>query len=77
MAPAFYVPGYEGMTPQSPQCPVTIVHGWSDEIIPWANSVRYAEQCSARLVLLDSDHRLANVLPEIGDYFGAFLDSMN
>ena len=77
MAPAFYVPGYENQTPEPPACPLTIVHGWRDEIIPWQNSVRFGEACHARLVLLDSDHRLTDVLDEVGHHFSLFLDSMH
>jgi dienelactone hydrolase len=77
MAPAFYVAGYEEHTPASPACPVTIVHGWRDEIIPWQNSVRFAEECHARLLLLDSDHRLTDVLEELGHHFKLFLDSLS
>jgi alpha/beta superfamily hydrolase len=77
MAPAFYVPGYESQTPEPPACPLTIVHGWRDEIIPWQNSVRYGEVCHARLVLLDSDHRLTDVLDEVGHHFSLFLDSIS
>jgi pimeloyl-ACP methyl ester carboxylesterase len=76
MAPAFYVPGYEDKTPAPPACPITIVHGWRDEIIPWQNSVRYSEACHARLVLLDSDHRLTDVLDDVGYQFNLFLDSI-
>jgi alpha/beta superfamily hydrolase len=77
MAPAFFVPGYENQTPEPPACPLTIVHGWRDEIIPWQNSVRYGEACHARLVLLDSDHRLTDVLDEVGHHFNLFLDSIS
>ena len=73
MAPAFYMPGYEEHTPAYPNCPVTIVHGWHDEIVPWQNSVRFAESGSANLVLLDSDHRLTDVLDDIARQFQLFL----
>ena len=76
VAPAFFVPGYEEQTPGAPACPLTIVHGWQDEIIPWQNSVRYAQACHARLVLLDSDHRFTDVLEEIGHHFSLFLDAI-
>ncbi len=45
LAPAFFMPGYEQYTPKPPPgCPVTIVHGWNDTIVPPENSVRYAQQ---------------------------------
>jgi len=40
LAPAFYMPGYEQFTPRPAACPVTIVHGWNDDIVPAANSVQ-------------------------------------
>jgi len=73
LAPAFFMPGYEHLTPPPPACPVTIVHGWHDAVVPWENSLRYAKQCSARLLLLDGDHRLIENLPEIEAYFDVFL----
>lgn len=72
MAPAFYLPGYEGDV--TPHCAnVELVHGWRDELIPPAHSVGYAEQCRARLHLLDSDHRLTSAVTDIALLFDHFL----
>jgi len=76
MAPAFFVPGYEDYTPKAPDCPVTIVHGRHDEIIPWQNSVRYADNNNSRVVLLNSDHRLIDALPEVVMQFELFLSDL-
>ncbi len=73
MAPAFYVPGYEQYVPPPPACPVTIVHGWRDDVVPWEGSVRYAARSRARLTLVDGDHRLTANLPELARLFGMFL----
>ncbi len=73
LAPAFYVPGYEDFTPQAPECPITIVHGRHDEVIPWQNSVKYADNNNSRVVLLNSDHRLIDALPEVVTQFEVFL----
>lgn len=73
MAPAFYVPGYEQYVPPAPGCPVTIVHGWRDDVVPWEGSVRYAAPARARLLLVDGDHRLTDSLAEIGALFRLFL----
>jgi pimeloyl-ACP methyl ester carboxylesterase len=73
MAPAFYVPGYEAHVPPPPACPVTIVHGWRDDVVPWEGSVRYAQPARARLVLLDGDHRLTSSLREVSALFRVFL----
>jgi pimeloyl-ACP methyl ester carboxylesterase len=73
MAPAFYVPGYEQYVPLPPACPVTIVHGWRDDVVPWEGSVRYGRDCGARLVLLEGDHRLTTSLYAVTAQFRLFL----
>lgn len=77
MAPAFYVPGYEQYVPPPPACPVTIVHGWRDTVVPWQGSVRYAETARARLTLVDGDHRLTANLAEVRALFGLFLRELS
>lgn len=76
MAPAFEVPGYEQLVPPAPACPVTIVHGWRDDVVPWRGSVRYAESGRCRLLLLDGDHRLTASLDDVGAMFRVFLKDM-
>jgi alpha/beta superfamily hydrolase len=73
LAPAFFMPGYEQYTPEPAQCPITIVHGWNDDIVPVDNSIRYARQHRATLHVLDSDHRLTANLPEVCELLDAFL----
>ena len=73
LAPAFYMPGYERYTPAPAACPVTIVHGWSDDVVPVANSIRWAQQYKATLHILDSDHRLTANLDEVCDLLDRFL----
>jgi predicted alpha/beta-hydrolase family hydrolase len=77
MAPAFYVPGYEQYVPPPPACPVTIVHGWRDDVVPWTGSVRYAERSRCRLALVDGDHRLTANLGEVSDLFRIFLRELD
>lgn len=77
MAPAFYVSGYEEHVPPAPSCPVTIVHGWRDEVVPWEGSVRYAAPCRARLALIDGDHRLTANLTEVTLLFRVFLRDLD
>jgi pimeloyl-ACP methyl ester carboxylesterase len=77
MAPAFYVPGYEDLTPQPADCPVTIVHGWRDEVVPVENSVRFAREHRASLHVLDTDHRMQDKIREIGYYFEYFLITLD
>jgi predicted esterase len=62
LAPAYYMEGYEDLTPVPPKMPIYIVHGWHDDIVPVENSIRFARACSATLHLVDGDHRLtANI----------------
>ena len=74
LAPAFYMPGYESLTPGAPGCPMTIVHGWRDDVVPVDNSIRYARACRASLHIIDGDHRLTDQLDEINELLSRFLE---
>jgi len=73
LAPAYYMEGYEKLTPSPPSMPIAIVHGWHDDIVPVENSIRYARECSASLYLLDGDHRLTENIAAINDYLEQFV----
>lgn len=73
LAPAFFMAGYEQYTPTPAACPIEIVHGWNDDIVPVANSIRFAQLYRARLHVLDADHRLTTCLDEICKLFDLFL----
>jgi len=73
LAPAFFMPGYEQYTPVPATCPVEIVHGWNDDIVPPQNSIRFAQQYRSHLHLLDSDHRLTAHIGPICELFELFL----
>ena len=73
LAPAFYMPGYEQYTPAPARCPIAIVHGWNDDVVPIDNSIRYARQCKATLHILDSDHRLTAAISEVCELLDGFL----
>ena len=74
LAPAYFMEGYEELTPDAPAIPICIVHGWHDDIVPVENSIRYARACSATLHLVDGDHRLTANIEEINNYLGQFLE---
>jgi pimeloyl-ACP methyl ester carboxylesterase len=76
LAPAYFMAGYESLTPEPPAIPITIVHGWHDDIVPVENSIRYARNCSATLHLVDGDHRLTANLDEINAYLRHFLTTL-
>lgn len=73
MAPAFFMPGFEQYTPVPGRCPIDIVHGWNDDVVPAQNSIRFAQQYRATLHLIDSDHRLTANLGEVCELFDLFL----
>jgi fermentation-respiration switch protein FrsA (DUF1100 family) len=77
LAPAYYMEGYEELTPGAPAIPITIVHGWDDDIVPVENSIRFSKACNATLHLVDGDHRLSANIDEITDYLIRFIHNLN
>ncbi len=73
LAPAFFMPGYEALTPPVPPCPVEIVHGWHDEIVPVDHTLRWARPAAVTVHLLDTDHRMHAAIDPINVLFAAFL----
>ena len=75
MAPALDLPGCPAIDTNAwrEEMDKEVVHGWRDDVVPPAGSIRLAQQKRARLHLLDDDHRLGATLPEIGWLFGQFL----
>jgi pimeloyl-ACP methyl ester carboxylesterase len=77
LAPAYYMPGYEDLTPSAPKIPVSIVHGWDDAVVPVGNSIRFAQECKATLHVVDGDHRLTANIDEICYYLTRFIDELS
>lgn len=73
LAPAFFMRGYEQYTPVPAECPIAIVHGWNDDIVPVENAIRFAREYKCELHVLDSDHRLTDNILQICDLFDRFL----
>jgi pimeloyl-ACP methyl ester carboxylesterase len=73
LAPAYYMSGYETLTPKAPDIPTTIVHGWHDDIVPVDNSIRFARECAATLHIVDGDHRLTANIDAINAYLERFV----
>lgn len=63
MAPAIYMPGIPELSRGLPDCPITLVHGWRDEVIPYEQSMRFAKENRLALHLVESDHRLHSAIP--------------
>ncbi len=77
LAPAYYMEGYEELTPLAPAIPTCIVHGWHDDVVPADNSIRFARGCGAELHLIDGDHRLTDNVVEICAYLKRFVGRLN
>jgi pimeloyl-ACP methyl ester carboxylesterase len=73
LAPAYYMEGFEALTPPPPAIPIVIVHGWRDDVVPVRNSIRYAGNCMATLHVVNGDHRLTANLDEINCYLRRFV----
>ena len=76
LAPAFYMPGYEALTPAPPGMPMAIVHGWRDDVVPVDASIRYARAARAALHIIDGDHRLTEQIALINDLLERFLANL-
>jgi predicted esterase len=74
LAPAYYMEGYEDLTPTPPSMPICIVHGWHDDTVPVENSIRFARECSATLQLVNGDHRLTENIDSINEYLELFIE---
>lgn len=76
LAPAYYMPRHEQLTPKPPAIPIGIVHGWRDDVVPVDNSIRYARSCHAELHLVDGDHRLTENIDDINYYLRRFIEKI-
>ena len=76
LAPAFFMPGYEELTPTPPELPIAIVHGWRDDVVPVENSIRFAQSCNAELHIVDGDHRLTENIDDINYHLRRFIEKI-
>jgi len=77
LAPAYFMPGYEELTPPPGDIPLVIVHGWRDDVVPVDNSIRYARDARATLHVVDGDHRLTANIDAINVYLSRFLAELD
>ncbi len=73
MAPAIHMPGIPPLRRGLPACPIALVHGWRDEVIPYEQSMRFAKENRLSLHLVESDHRLHSAIPFLRYLFQYFL----
>lgn len=73
IAPAFYLPGYAHSNFNPEAAEIEIFHGWRDDVVPPENAWRFSQVHRASLHMLDADHRLLSVLPQMVAAFDLFL----
>jgi predicted alpha/beta-hydrolase family hydrolase len=61
---------------QAADVPISIIHGWDDELIPAADVVAWAYPRRARLLLVDDSHRLSAHVEGSADAFSRLLQSL-
>lgn len=73
LAPALYLPDYAKQSYTSKAKSICIVHGLSDDIIPYQHSQKYAQESNCELHLIEGDHRLNTSLDKVCGIFDEFL----
>lgn len=73
LAPAFGMADYPEAYPAPSAGAICVLHGWRDDIVPPERGIYFALQHRAELHVLDGDHRLNALLPEVGALFANFL----
>jgi alpha/beta superfamily hydrolase len=76
LAPALFMQGYKKQN-YSNVINVEIVHGWSDDIIPPENSIKFAKNIDCSLHLISGDHRLNSSIEVVEKLFLQFLISLS
>lgn len=61
---------------QAAEVPLSVVHGWNDELIPAADVVGWTCARRGRLLLVDDTHRLAAHVEASAEAFAALLRSL-
>lgn len=61
---------------QAAEVPISIIHGWDDELIPAADVVAWAYPRRARLLLVDDSHRLSAHVQGSADAFARLLETL-
>jgi len=73
MAPAFGLPGYAVQEPR-PDCrELTIVHGWSDDVVPIGAVLDFSRRNQSMLHLVPADHALIEQVDWLIQIFQLFL----
>lgn len=60
----------------APKIPISIIHGWDDELIPAMAVADWAHSRRARLLMVDDGHRLSTNVQTTADAFAALLTGL-
>lgn len=71
MAPPLAMGPLPGL--DAPRVPVSVIHGWDDELIPAMQVAGWAHRHRATLLLVDDGHRLSSHVQASADAFAALL----
>jgi len=77
MAPALYLDELPPLKAGIIECPVAIVHGLNDTVVPYANSIRFAHEYKAAVHLVQSDHVLHDQIRFMKYLFEYFLIALD
>ncbi|SDY46134.1 Alpha/beta superfamily hydrolase [Lysobacter sp. yr284] len=61
---------------QAADVPLSLLHGWDDELIPASDVIAWAQPRRARLLLVDDGHRLSNHVDASAAAFARLLQSL-
>jgi predicted esterase len=75
LAPALYMTNYKVQKHESNCQNIEIIHGWSDDVIPVENSIRFAKGANCSLHIIKGDHRLNTSINYVVEIFNSFLSS--
>jgi len=70
------IPGYDSPLDLCDSVPVTMVHGWRDEICPHEPIQAFAAHRRLPLLMVDDDHRLGASMDAIAAQFRLMLDTL-
>lgn len=76
LAPAVYLPGYARQEFAEVACPLEVVHGWLDEVVPAANVLRLAEITRCTLHMVPDAHRLSESVERVAFWFMMFVEGV-
>ncbi len=73
LAPAIYLPNYKIQSFPKTNVPITIIHGRNDTVVPYQNSIKFAEKHMCELHIINDNHSLSNSKNLISYIFEEFL----